>query len=159
MKTEKKANITTIPFLGDIILSGSRTLIGIALGLLTSGILIALSNANPLVAYGAMIKGAFGDIYAFCNVLVRVSPLLLGGMGVAIGNKAGIWNTGIEGYMYLGAIGSGLVAIQDWGLPSALHILLAVIAGMAFAAAWGLIPGYLRAHRGVNEVTCTIMLN
>ena len=38
MKTEKKANITTIPFLGDIILSGSRTLIGIALGLLTSGI-------------------------------------------------------------------------------------------------------------------------
>ena len=99
MKTEKKANITTIPFLGDIILSGSRTLIGIALGLLTSGILIALSNANPLVAYGAMIKGAFGDIYAFCNVLVRVSPLLLGGMGVAIGNKAGIWNTGMEGYM------------------------------------------------------------
>jgi simple sugar transport system permease protein len=51
------------------------------------------------------------------------------------------------------------VSIQALPLPPAVHIALSLAAAMVFAAVWGLIPGYLRAHRGVNEVTATIMLN
>ncbi len=154
-----KVKIVKVPLLGDLVLSGTRTILGIVMGLIAGGVLIVLSGVNPFVAYWAMLKGAFGNIHSFSNVLVRVSPLLLGGMGVALGIKSGVWNTGIEGYMYLGAIGAAIVGIPALNMPPVLHIILTLVAGMALAAVWGMIPGYLRAHRGVNEVTTTIMMN
>jgi len=159
MKAIKKPELTKVPFIGEIALSGVRPIVGIALGLLAGGVLIALSGVNPFTAYKAMLQGAFGSLHAFSNVLVRSSPLLLGGVGVALGIKAGVWNTGIEGYMYLGAIGAAVVGIPELPLPPVVHITLSLIVAMVFGAAWGLIPGYLRAYRGVNEVTSTIMLN
>lgn len=157
----KKENTKTIfiPFLGDMAVSFGRTLLGIVLGLIASGILIAISGVNPLLAYTSLVKGAIGSKYAISNVLVRSSPLLLGGIGVALGIKAGVWNTGIEGYMYLGAIGAAMFGVMDLGLPPLVHILLCIIAAVLFAAVWGAIPGFLRAYMNVNEVTCTIMLN
>ena len=159
MKDKKKPKFINVPFIGELALSGIRPIIGILLGIIAGGILIAISGINPFKAYGAMLQGAFGSLQSFSNVLVRSSPLLLGGVGVALGIKAGVWNTGIEGYMYLGALGAAVVGIPALNLPPFIHVMLALIVGMIFAAAWGMIPGYLRAYRGVNEVTATIMLN
>lgn len=159
MKEQNQSKFIRVPLIGELALSGIRPIIGIFLGIVAGGILIAISGVNPFVAYGAMLSGAFGNLQSFSNVLVRSSPLLLGGIGVALGIKAGVWNTGIEGYMYMGAIGAAIVSIPALNIPPILHILLALIVGMIFAAGWGLIPGYLRAYRGVNEVTSTIMLN
>ncbi|MCC6095331.1 MAG: ABC transporter permease [Eubacterium sp.] len=157
--SNRKKNTMYIPFLGDIAVSTGRTLLGIALGLLASAILIMISGVNPLAAYASLLNGAFGSPQAFSNVLVRASPLLLGGIAVSIGVKTGVWNTGIEGYMYIGAIGATLVGVHNLGLPPVLHILLCVLAAVILAGLWGAIPGYLRAYKGVNEVTSTIMLN
>ena len=159
MKDKKKTKFINVPFIGELALSGIRPIIGILMGIIAGGILIAISGINPFKAYGAMLQGAFGSLQSFSNVLVRSSPLLLGGVGVALGIKAGVWNTGIEGYMYLGALGAAVVGIPALNLPPFIHVMLALIVGMIFAAAWGMIPGYLRAYRGVNEVTATIMLN
>ena len=49
----KKGKTIRIPLLGDMVVSLYRTLIGIALGLVASGILIAISGVNPFTAYGA----------------------------------------------------------------------------------------------------------
>ena len=97
-----KKKVLKVPLLGELVMSGSRTILGVLLGLLTGAALIAITGVNPLAAYGAMLRGAFRNLASFSNVLVRASPLLLGGMGVALGTKAGVWNTGVEGYMYLG---------------------------------------------------------
>ncbi len=159
MKELNKTKILNIPILGDVAVSLGRTLFGIVLGLIASGILIAFSGVNPFVAYGSLIRGAFGNVQSISNVLVRSSPLLLGGIGVSLGIKAGVWNLGMEGYMYLGAIGASIIGVQDLGLPAIIHIPLCMIVAMAFAAVWGLIPGYLKAYKGVNEVTCSIMMS
>lgn len=156
---KKEPKILQIPVIGDMVVSAGRTLLGILMGVVAGGILIAFWGVNPFTAYGYLLKGSFGSMQAFSNVLVRSSPLLLGGIGVALGIKSGVWNTGIEGYMYLGAIGAAMVGVFDLGLPPILHVLLCFVVGMIFAALWGLIPGYLRAYKGVNEVTCTIMFN
>ena len=159
-KTKKRPELITLPGgLGQLALSGARPLIGILLGLLAGAGLIALSGVNPLVAYAAMLSGAIGSPQSIANVLVRASPLLLTGVGVAIGIKAGLWNVGAEGYMYLGAIGAGAVGIAPLPLPPIVHITLAILAGAAVAGVWGLLPAYLRAYRGVNEVVTTIMMN
>ena len=159
MKTKKKPKVLRVPLIGELALSGARPIVGIVLGLLAGGVLIAFSGVNPFTAYWAMLQGALGSPHAFSNVLVRSSPLLLGGMGVALGIKAGVWNTGIEGYMYLGAVGAAVVAIPPLHLSPVVHILLTLVAAMIFGALWGMIPGYLRSYQGVNEVTATIMLN
>ncbi|MEL7610540.1 MAG: ABC transporter permease [Bacillota bacterium] len=159
MNAKKEPKFIKVPFIGELALSGARSIVGIALGLLAGGVLIAISGVNPFTAYWSMLQGAFASLQAFSNVLVRSSPLLLGGIGVALGIKAGVWNTGIEGYMYLGAIGAAVVGIPALNLPPLVHIILTLIVAMVFGAVWGLVPGYLRAWRGVNEVTSTIMLN
>lgn len=156
---KKNEKIIKVPLIGNMASSVWRTLFGIVLGLAASGILILLSGVNPFAAYGSMLRGAFGSLTSFSNVLVRSSPLILGGLGVALGIKAGVWNTGMEGYMYLGAVGAALVGLLDLNLPAIVYIPLCMICAMLMAALWGLIPAVLRAYRGVNEVTCTIMMS
>jgi simple sugar transport system permease protein len=158
-KMKKRQDFITLPGLGRLALFGARPLVGILLGLLAGAGLIALSGVNPLLAYAAMLKGAFGSPQAIANMLVRASPLLLAGVGVAIGIKTGLWNVGADGYMYLGALGAGIVGIVPLPLPPLVHITLAILAGAAAAGVWGLLPGYLRAYRGVNEVVTMIMMN
>ena len=159
MKKLNQTSFLKLPFLGDMAVSFGRTVFGIVLGLIASAVLIAISGVNPFLAYGALIRGAFGNAQALSNVLVRASPLLLGGIGVSLGIKAGVWNIGMEGYMYLGAIGASMVGILELGLPPFLHILICFLCAAAFSAVWGLSPGYLKAYKGVNEVTSTIMMS
>ena len=159
MKKLNQTSFLKLPFLGDMAVSFGRTVFGIVLGLIASAVLIAISGVNTFLAYGALIRGAFGNAQALSNVLVRASPLLLGGIGVSLGIKAGVWNIGMEGYMYLGAIGASMVGILELGLPPFLHILICFLCAAAFSAVWGLIPGYLKAYKGVNEVTSTIMMS
>ena len=112
---EKKT--LNLPLIGNIILTKGHSVLGIILGIIAGGILILISGVNPFDAYGAMLRGAFRNWASFTNVLVRSSPLLLGGIGVAIGIKSGLWNTGIEGFMYLGGIGAAIVSTMNLGLP------------------------------------------
>jgi simple sugar transport system permease protein len=160
MKTKEQSGLISLPGgFGQLVLSGARPLIGILLGLLAGAVLIAFSGVNPLAAYAAMLKGAIGSPQSIANVLVRASPLLLTGVGVAIGIKAGLWNVGVEGYMYMGAIGAGAVGIASLPVPPIIHITLALLAGAVVGGLWGLLPAYLRAYRGVNEVVTMIMMN
>jgi ABC-type uncharacterized transport system permease subunit len=158
-KTKKPPEFINLPGLGQLALSGARPLIGILLGLLAGAGLIALTGVNPLDAYLAMLKGAIGSPQSISNVLVRASPLLLGGVGVAIGIKAALWNIGAEGYIYMGAVGAAAVGIIPLPVSPIVHITLAILAAAVCAAFWGLGPAYLRAYRGVNEVITTIMMN
>ena len=81
MKTLNREKIVKIPILGNVIFSSGRTLLGVLLGLVAGGFLIALYGVNPFAAYGAILRGAFSSLASFTNVLVRSSPLLLGGIG------------------------------------------------------------------------------
>ena len=87
MKSLKNAKILDVPIIGDIVVSAGRTFLGIALGLIASGILVAITGVNPFVAYAALLRGAFGNAQAISNVLVRASPLLLGGIAVSSASK------------------------------------------------------------------------
>lgn len=155
----KEGRRTVLPGIGEVVLTGGRPLLGIFLALIVAAILIALAGANPFVAYSSLVQGAIGNRISIANTLVRASPLLLGGVGAAIGIKAGIWNVGIEGQMYIGALGATVVALIPLEVPSWLHITLAIITAGICGALWGLIPAYLRAYRNVSEVVTTIMFN
>jgi len=145
--------------LKDIVFTSARPVYAIGLAFLVSAIMIGASKVNPITAYVALFQGAFGSLAGLANTCVRATPLLLAGLGIAYGFKAGLLNIGAEGQMYAGGAAATVVALIPLPVPAFLHVTLAVLAGFAGGIIWGIIPGYLRAYRGVSEIVVTLMLN
>jgi simple sugar transport system permease protein len=110
-------------------------------------------------AYAGLFEGAFGSVGAISETLTAATPLILAGLAVAIGFRAGLFNIGAEGQMLIGGMSALMVGFSFEGLPLAIHLPLAIIAGIIGGAIWGGFPGWLRAKTGAHEVITTIMLN
>jgi simple sugar transport system permease protein len=127
---------------------------------LFSGLVPGHSNFDiglPVAAYSALVQGA---IAGWTSTLVYATPLILVGMGIALGFKAGLFNIGGRGQFLMGAVGAMAVATALGGSqPAFVTIPLAVLVGGLFGAAAGFIPGWLKATSGAHEVVTTIMLN
>ncbi|MBH8553274.1 ABC transporter permease [Nostocaceae cyanobacterium CENA357] len=143
----------------QILLPILSPLIAIASALIVGAILILVAGANPIAAYTALFQESLSTYFGFGNTLTKMTPLLFTSLGVLVALRAGQFNIGGEGQIYLGALGSTLIGLYIQGLPAFIHVPLALFAGFIFGAAWGWIPGYLKAMRGVNEVITTLLLN
>ncbi|MDX1689597.1 MAG: ABC transporter permease [Acidimicrobiia bacterium] len=120
----------------------------------------ALGNTLAEVgrAYKTLFTGSMGSLRAISETLVSATPLILAGLAVAIGFRAGLFNIGAEGQIIIGGVFSlGIGIALD--VPIVLALPLAILFGMLGGAIWGGIPGWLRAKTGAHEVITTIMLN
>ena len=126
---------------------------------LIGSLLIAAQGADPLAAYESLFKTSLGSLDGIGRTLGRATPLVLAGLAVALGIRVGLFNIGAQGQLLFGALSAAVIGYSLDGLPSLLHIPLALIVGALAGAAYGFIPGVLKAYRGVHEVISTIMLN
>jgi ABC-type uncharacterized transport system permease subunit len=129
-------------------------------------------------AYGSLLQGSIGAprsmveaiasgspeqlVSAFqpiSETLVATTPLMMAGLGIALAFRAGLFDIGGQGQLILGAIGATLAGFSFPGLPAVLHLPLAILTGAAFGAAWGFVPGFLKAKTGAHEVITSMMLN
>lgn len=110
-------------------------------------------------AYTGLLVGSLGSPNALSETLLRATPLILAGLAVALGFRAGLFNIGAEGQIYMGGLFATAVGINFVGLPLLVHLPLAVLAGFVGGALWGFVPGILKARAGAHEVITTIMLN
>jgi len=135
-------------------------LTGAALMIVTSPLVTgSFSPTLPLEAYGAMLSGAFGSVDGLVRTMVNATPLVLAGLAVGIGFKAGLFNIGAQGQFLIGALGSTAVALaMNDGNPW-IVVPLALLGGMVGGLIWGFMPGVLKAYTGAHEVVTTIMLN
>ena len=131
----------------------------LVLALLLGSILIALGGVHPLEAYYELFKGAFFDYWGLSETLVKTSPILLASLAVILPLRLGLLNIGAEGQIYMGGLCSAMVALLLPDMPVSLHIVIAIVAGAIGGGMWGLIPGYLKAYHGINEVIVTILMN
>lgn len=137
----------------------SSLFISIAAALLIGAIIMWLYGKDPLLGYQAMFAGAFNSQYRFATTLAKMVPLVLTGLATAVSFRAGIYNIGGEGQLYLGAFAAAYVGITFTSLPGYLGILLAVLAAAAVGAAYAYIPAVLKVYYKIDEVITTIMLN
>ncbi len=150
-------------------LVGALPVLSILLALVVGSVIILASELLlpnhafdpflPITAYLALLNGSFGRESAIVNTLVSTTPLLLGGLAVAIGFKAGLFNIGAQGQFLMGALGAVAVGVAVNEAPPIVAIPVALAGGMLAGAAWGFIPGFLKAISGAHEVVTTIMLN
>ncbi len=161
-----------------------KAILSIVVGLLLAALVMQVCGYSPGAAFTALFSGATGlasgpavspgDValgaFHFSpdklgGSLYHATPLLLTGLAVALGLRAGLFNIGAAGQMTVGALAAAIAGMMGGaahgkgGLPPLIHIPLTLLAGMGAGAVWGAIPGLLKALRGVHEVIATIMLN
>lgn len=124
-----------------------------------SGVIIAIMGEDPTEAYVQLFRGAFVGNFNLGSTLEKFVPLLLTGLAFIVASKVGVFNVGVEGELYLGAVTAAFMGYAVKGLPSVLHIILCFSAAMVVGAAWAFIPAYLKAYFDVNEVCVTILMN
>ena len=169
--------------------SAVLSVFAVILALLVGAVLIALTDAEVqaaagyffsrpsdlLVAVWQSVSGAYsalfqGSIYNFrrpdfatgirplTETLTFATPLIAAGLGVALSFRVGLFNIGGRGQMLIAAAAAGYVGFA-FDLPFGVHLVVAVIAGVAGGALWGGVVGLLKARTGAHEVIVTIMLN
>jgi ABC-type uncharacterized transport system permease subunit len=164
-------------------------IISVLLALLFGAILIILTSPVsqgqfdlllPIKAYEALLEGATGISFlntddgvlafafsidpdraarALTSTLVAAGPLVLTGLAVGVGFKAGLFNIGGTGQVLVGGFFAALAGAAVAEQPVPVAVTIAVVAGAFGGALYGFIPGVLKAFTGAHEVVVTIMLN
>jgi len=162
----------------------SRPLLSIVVGLSLAAVIVQVSGSAVRDAYMALWTGATGlgggpaaragqwalgpihvNGFLLSQSLARTTPLLLTGLSIALGLRAGLFNIGAQGQMTCGALAAGVIGLRGGpgtsggGIAVAIHVALIVVTGAGAGALWGALAGWLKAARGVHEVLSTIMLN
>jgi len=158
------------------------SLIAILIGMLVGSVIILIVGmTSPTLGISGAWEGirlVFAGLFAtgrnavgqltfgfnsvtFGNMLFRAMPLMMTGLSVALGNKAGLFNIGAPGQYLAGTAASLYVALSmpTSVFPPWLVWILAFLCGMLAGAIWGSIPGLLKAYLNINEVLACIMTN
>ncbi len=135
------------------------TLLSVILALLLGGVIILAIGVNPLEAYSALFQGAFGTLYGLSETVVKMTPLILCALSVAVCLRMKLWNIGAEGQYVIGALFSALIALKFPNLPGWILLPLMALSGFLAAASWGGIAGLLKAALKVNEIITTLLMN
>ena len=134
----------------------------IILALIVGGIVIELAGGDAWKSYVHIAQASFGDIGVLSDTIVKATPILLTALACSVAFRMKLWNIGAEGQFIMGAWGASAVVLFPLLPPETspwIFIPAMIIAGMAAGAAWGFIPGYLKAKFNVNEIISTLMLN
>ncbi len=119
--------------------------------------MFAALGKNPFEAIFIIFFEPLADSFAISEMIVKATPLILIGIGLSFGFRAGVWNIGAEGQFTIGALAGGalpaLYPVEGfWVLPA--MCMAGIIGGMAWAA----IPAFLRTRFNANEILVTLML-
>lgn len=133
-------------------------LLPLALAILAGTLLIVLIGENPAHVYATLFRGAFGDMQKFAGTLLQATPIIVSGVAACLALRAGVFNIGVEGQLYLGGFAAAWVGFA-FDMPWFVHLPLGILAAMAAGALWILVPAWFRARYNANEVVSTILLN
>jgi simple sugar transport system permease protein len=133
--------------------------LAVGLALLAGAGIMLLCGVDPLKGYEALVQGALGRQRAFGNTLAKTVTFCLTGLAMAVAAKAGVFNVGGEGQLFLGAMAAAVVGARLAGSPLWLVTVLSLLAALAAGALYALLPAVLKVKWKVDEVITTIMLN
>ncbi len=134
-------------------------LLAIFLTLVSSVILFFIMNVSPLAALHAFFIEPISTIYGLTELAVKATPLILIGVALSLGFRAGVWNIGAEGQLVLGGIFGGATALYFYE-KTGFHIIpLILMAGILGGMLWAGIVAFLRTQFNANEILTSLMLS
>jgi ABC-type uncharacterized transport system permease subunit len=151
----------------------TTALITAVIAFLVGGLVVLATGHNPLSAYRQIfngtglnwlfpwITGQERTLAAFNlqQTLILATPLMLTGLAVAFAFRCGLFNIGGQGQYVVGSIVSVWIASSWAGMNGPLHIVLTIVIASLAGGAYAAVAGLLKATVGAHEVISTIMLN
>lgn len=132
-------------------------LASVLLAMIISSVIMWVSGYDPFAAFAALFRGSFGTPKAFGDTLLKSTPLILAGLGLAYGFRANLFNIGAEGQLFMGGLAVAWLGLLLAGQPWWITIPVLLLAAMLAGAAWAFIPAILKARIGAHEVITTMM--
>ena len=133
-------------------------LLAVVLTVIAGFFIFLLMGYSPLLSLYHFFISPLLTVFGLTELMVKAGPLILIGVGLAVGFRANVWNIGAEGQLTLGAITGGLVALAFWQVEGLWILPLMCIAGILGGMAYASIPAFLRTHFNVNEILTSLML-
>ncbi|MDP2232505.1 MAG: ABC transporter permease [Actinomycetota bacterium] len=138
-------------------LKAGTPLLSALLAIVIGSIIMRASGYDPVAAYAALFKGAFGSPKQIGDTLLRATPLIFTGLAVAYGFRAGLFNIGAEGQLFMGGLAAAWLGLVFAGLPWIVSVPLLILAAALAGASWAFVPAILKARIGAHEVITTMM--
>ena len=139
-------------------LDWASPLVAIALTLLVSSVMFWVLGTDPIEALRVFFIQPVSSMYGVSELLLKATPLILIGIGLSFGFRAGIWNIGAEGQLVMGGVAAGAVALALSEVNSSWILVLMAVAGVLGGMAWGALPALLRTRFNTNEILTSLML-
>ena len=139
-------------------LDWASPLVAIALTLLVSSVMFWVLGTDPVEALEVFFIQPVSSLYGLSELLLKATPLILIGIGLSFGFRAGIWNIGAEGQLVMGGVAAGAVALALSEVNSSWILVLMALAGVLGGMAWGALPALLRTRFNTNEILTSLML-
>lgn len=145
--------------LGSFLRPAGRIVVILAAALLLNAVILLAIGKDPLYAYGELFSGAFGSSYSFARTMRWFTLYLLLGTSAAVAFGGDVFNIGIDGQLYMGAMATAVVGLFCADLPGVILYPLCILVGVAAGALWAMIAGYLNLRFRANMVVITLMMN
>jgi general nucleoside transport system permease protein len=131
----------------------------IILALVACGLILAIIGRDPVAFYADILQAGVLRPSGLQDSITRMAPILLVAVGLIVAFRAALWNLGSDGqYLLAAAVVAGTAPGLLAAVPPPLGWLLLGLLGMGVGAAWTIIPGWLRARYGLNEIVTTLMM-
>jgi simple sugar transport system permease protein len=128
-------------------------------GLVAGGVLLLLLGKNPVSFYWNTLESGLLTWSGLMQTIIRLAPLLLMSAGFIVAFQAGLWNIGGDGqFLMAAAIVGGLGASMVGVMPFWLALILLCILGFVVGGAWTIVPSFLKAYYGMNEIITSLMM-
>lgn len=136
-----------------------RSIVPIVLALIVAALVLLALGKNPFVFYGNVIENGVVGIN-WQHSLVMMAPLLLVAIGLIVVFRGQLWNLGYDGqYLLGGVIVAGYAPQVIKATSPVVGYLVLTVAAIAVSAAWTLLPAWLKARFGTNEIITTLVMS
>ncbi len=144
----------------EALLRTLRIVLPIAGALIVGALLLVALGKDPLAYYGYVAKRGLYSASGLQASITRMAPLLLIAAGLIVAFRAGLWNLGVDGQFLLAAVCvAALAPALARELPLPVVYLVCFATSIAVGAAWSLVPAFLKAVHGINEIISTLMMS
>lgn len=132
--------------------------IAIALTLVTGAVLFAIRGIDPVHGLYVYFVEPLTQMWSVEQLIVKATPLVLIGVGLAVCYTANVWNIGAEGQFTMGAILGGMIPVLFPAWQSSLTLITMLLFGILGGMAYGAIPALLKTRFNANEILTSLML-
>lgn len=124
----------------------------------TGGVIFLAMGKDPSTALYIYFVEPLTTTSGLSEVAVKAGPLILIGIGLSFGFRAGVWNIGAEGQYIAGAIAGGGLAVYFHESESTLLLPAMLVLGTLGGMAWAAVPALLKTRFNANEILVSLML-